>query len=84
MTAYATCRKVWPQVDVLCGSQPLPLDEYIETIGDVDRVINMLVGDTQRITEYAERGFAIEQEMPDEVHAAYERLVDAGFTSRLI
>jgi uncharacterized SAM-binding protein YcdF (DUF218 family) len=82
--AYATCRKVWPQVDVLCGSRPLPLDEYIDSIADVDRVINMLVGDTQRITEYAKRGFAIEQEMPDDVQAAYERLVNAGFTSRLI
>jgi uncharacterized SAM-binding protein YcdF (DUF218 family) len=82
--AYATCRKVWPEVDVLCGSRPLPLDEYIDSIGDVDRVINMLVGDTQRITEYAKRGFALGQEMPDEVRAAYERLVDAGFTSRLI
>jgi hypothetical protein len=82
--AYATCRKVWPQVDVLCGSRPLPLDEYIDSIADVDRVINMLVGDTQRITECAKRGFAIEQEMPDDVQAAYERLVNAGFTSRLI
>lgn len=82
--AYATCRKVWPEVDVVCSSRPLPLDEYIASIGDVDRVINMLVGDTQRITEYASRGFAIEQDMPDHVHTAYQRLVDAGFTSRLI
>jgi uncharacterized SAM-binding protein YcdF (DUF218 family) len=82
--AYATCRKVWPEVEVLCGSRPLPLDEYVDTIGDVDRVITMLVGDTQRITVYAERGFAIEQEIPAEVQAAYERLVEAGFTSRLI
>ena len=44
----------------------------------------MLVGDSQRITEYARRGFAIEQEIPDEVEGAYLRLVDAGFTSRLI
>jgi uncharacterized SAM-binding protein YcdF (DUF218 family) len=82
--AYATCRKVWPEVDVVCASRPLPLDEYVASIGDVDRVINMLVGDTQRITEYARRGFAVEQDMPDSVHAAYQRLVDAGYTSRLI
>lgn len=82
--AYATCRKLWPEVDVLCGSRPLPLDEYVESIGDVTRVINMLVGDTQRITEYALRGFAIPQEVPDDTRAAYERLVNAGFTSRLI
>jgi hypothetical protein len=71
-------------VEVVCSSRPLPLAEYIASIGDADRVINMLVGDTQRITEYARRGFAIEQQMPHEVDAAYQRLVDAGFTSRLI
>jgi len=63
----------------LCASRPLQLDEYITGIGDVNRVINMLVGDTQRITEYARRGFVIEQEMPDNVHTAYQRLVHAGF-----
>jgi uncharacterized SAM-binding protein YcdF (DUF218 family) len=82
--AYATCRKVWPEINVVCSSQPLPLDEYIVGIGDVDRVINMLVGDTQRITEYARRGFAIEQDMPDNVVDAFQRLVAAGYTSRLI
>ncbi|MGH3566664.1 MAG: YdcF family protein [Pseudonocardia sp.] len=82
--AYATCRKVWPEVDVVCSSRSLPLDEYIAGIGDVDRVINMLVGDTQRITEYARRGFAVKQDMPDDVDAAYQRLVAAGYTSRLI
>lgn len=82
--AYATCRKVWPEVEVRCGSRPVPLDEYVASIGDVDRVINMLVGDTQRITVYAERGFAIEQDIPTDVRAAYGRLVDAGYTSRLI
>ncbi|MDA3644327.1 YdcF family protein [Saccharopolyspora indica] len=82
--AYATCRKVWPEVEVVCSSRPLPLDEYIASIGDVNRVINMLVGDTQRITAYAERGFAIPQEVPTEVDAAYHRLVEAGYTSRLI
>ena len=82
--AYATCRKVWPEVEVICSSRPLPLDEYIASICDTDRVINMLVGDTQRITEYARLGFAIEQDVPEQVHAAYQRLVDAGFTSRLI
>jgi len=82
--AYATCKKLWPEVDVICASQPLPLDEYIESIGDVERVINMLVGDTQRITVYAERGFAIQQEFPTGVARAYERLVTAGFQKRLI
>jgi len=82
--AYATCREVWPEIDVLCSSLPLELDAYVDSIGDADRVINMLVGDTQRITLYAQQGFAIEQHIPDPVLTAYDRLVDAGYTRRLI
>lgn len=82
--AYATTKKLWPEVDVLCTSRPLPLDEYIETINNVNKVINVLVGDTQRITVYANKGFAIPQEIPQHVHAACQRLVSAGYTSHLV
>lgn len=82
--AYATCQQVWPEVEVTCGSIPLALDDYVASIGDPDRVITMLVGDTQRISVYAERGFAIAQPMPDSVRQAYDRLVSLGYTSRLI
>ncbi|MEV0659855.1 YdcF family protein [Actinomadura luteofluorescens] len=82
--AYSTARKLWPELEVVCASRPLPLDEYIASIGDVGRVINMLVGDTQRVMVYPGRGFAIPQDMPPEVEAAYRRLVEAGFTSRLV
>jgi uncharacterized SAM-binding protein YcdF (DUF218 family) len=82
--AYATCKKVWPGVDVTCASRPLALDEYLESIGDVDRVINMLVGDTQRITVYADKGYAIPQEIPVNVERAYTRLTAKGFTARLV
>jgi uncharacterized SAM-binding protein YcdF (DUF218 family) len=82
--AFATCKKLWPEVEALCSSQPLPLGEYIASIGDTKRVIDMLVGDTQRVTGYAKRGFAIEQEMPLWVQNAYQRLIDVGFTDRLI
>lgn len=82
--AYATCQQVWPDVDVICGSLPLELDDYVHTIGDAQRVIDMLVGDTQRITVYARRGFAAYQPMPASVHTAYSRLVSRGYTSRLL
>lgn len=82
--AYATCRKLWPDVQVRCAAQPLSVEEYVWRIGDADRVLNMLVGDTQRITEYAERGFAVPQIVPRRVRQAYERLVDAGYTERLV
>ncbi|GAB2505139.1 YdcF family protein [Nocardia heshunensis] len=82
--SYAICRKRWPDVDVVCGSLPLALDDYVASIGDVDRVMNMLVGDTQRIWVYPTKGWAIEQDVPQDVRAAYSRLVDAGFTRRLL
>jgi uncharacterized SAM-binding protein YcdF (DUF218 family) len=82
--AYATCKKVWPEVEVLCASLPLPLNDYVASIGDARKVIDMLVGDTQRIEEYAKMGFAIPQEVPADVRAAFGRLVTAGYTSRLI
>ncbi|RFU39757.1 YdcF family protein [Actinomadura logoneensis] len=81
---YATAKKLWPELDVVCASKPLGLDDYIQSIGDVKRVVDMLVGDTQRVMVYPERGFAVSQEVPAEVDAAYRRLVDAGYTSRLI
>jgi len=82
--AYATCKKLWPEVDVVCHSLPLSLDDYLASIGDPKKVVDMLVGDTQRIEVYAERGFAIPQHIPGEVKAAFDRLVAAGYVSRLV
>lgn len=82
--SYATCRKLWPEVDVVCASEPLELDDYIKSIGDEKLVVDMLVGDLQRVIEYPRLGFAVEQDVPGEVYNAYERLLRAGFDSRLI
>lgn len=82
--AYATCRKIWPEVDIVCTSLPMSLAEYIQAIGDPDRVLNMLVGDTQRIDLYARRGFAAPQPMPESVKQAFEELVAHGYTARLV
>lgn len=82
--AYATCKKIWPEVDVTCSSQRQTLAEHLAAIADDARVVNMLVGDTQRIAVYAERGYAIPQPVPDDVRHAYERLTGRGFTARLI
>jgi len=82
--AYATCQKLWPELDVVCSSRPQSLPDYIASIGDQDKVLNMLVGDTQRIWVYANEGFAAPQPITNEAMAAYERLVAAGYTSRLV
>jgi uncharacterized SAM-binding protein YcdF (DUF218 family) len=82
--AYATCRRLWPEVEPRCTAQPMALDDYVATIGDAHRVICMLVGDTQRIWRHAEAGFAIPQPVPAEVRDAFDRLVAAGYTARLL
>ncbi|QTD99118.1 YdcF family protein [Streptomyces cyanogenus] len=82
--SYATCRKLWPQVDVVCASEALELEDYLKSIGDEKLVVDMLVGDLQRVIEYPKLGFAVEQDVPGDVHEAYERLLRAGFDSRLI
>ncbi|MEV4140304.1 YdcF family protein [Dactylosporangium sp. NPDC049742] len=82
--AYATAKKVWPDLDVICASNPVALTDYMHSIGSADKVINMLVGDTQRIELYAERGFAVRQDMPHSVRSAYSRLAAAGYTARIV
>lgn len=82
--AYATARKLWPEVDVVCVSESLELDDYVGSIGDPKLVIDMLVGDLQRVIEYPKLGFAVEQPVPEQVHDAYQALLRAGFDSRLL
>lgn len=82
--AYATLRKSWPGVEAVCASEDLSFDEYLKSIGEDKLVIDMLTGDLQRILEYPGRGFAVAQDVPADVMAAYRRLLAAGFDSRLL
>jgi len=82
--AYATIRKAWPEAEPVCASEDITFDEYLKTIGDDKLVIDMLVGDLQRIITYPARGFAVAQDVPDDVTGAYQRLIAAGYDSRLM
>jgi uncharacterized SAM-binding protein YcdF (DUF218 family) len=82
--AYATARKAWPEVDAVCASEHLSLDDYLKTIGDDKLVIDMLVGDLQRIIEYPALGFAVPQDVPPQMMAACQRLTGRGYDTRLL
>ncbi|MFD5512807.1 YdcF family protein [Streptomyces sp. NPDC127051] len=82
--AYATARKLWPDVEIVSASSPMTLEEYVDSIGDARLVIDMLVGALQRLLIYPAQGFMISQPIPDDVVEAYERLCRRGFTSRLL
>lgn len=82
---YAT-GKVWlPNIELIVTSPLIPLEEYPDAANSIDEHwIHAMVGGLQRIKEYPARGFQIEQEIPHDVWNAYEALVKAGYTERLI
>jgi len=82
--AYATFGKMWPEKDVIVTSPAIPFDEYPTDEIPKDDVINIIVGDLQRIMIYPEKGFQIPQEIPGDVVDAYEKLVKLEFTKHLI
>lgn len=82
--SYAMMRKLWDGVEVVCASTPVGLEEYADSIGDARMVIDMIVGALQRVLVFPGWGLAIEQNVPDAVVAAYERLCIGGFTTRLL
>jgi uncharacterized SAM-binding protein YcdF (DUF218 family) len=82
--AYATFRKVWPDKEVIVSSPPIPFAGYPTADLPRELVINILVGDLQRIRLYPHRGFQIEQPIPAPVWAAFEQLVALGYDKHLI
>ena len=82
--ALATALVHWPQREFISTSMPISFEEY--TSGDIpkERIINIMVGDLQRIKLYGEKGFQIPQEIPSYVWEAYEKLVALGYTSHLV
>ena len=84
--AYATFMKQWPggKVDILVTSPRISFSDYFNETCPRDLVLNVMVGDMQRIKEYAKLGLQTEQEIPKTIWTAYERLARAGYTSHLI
>lgn len=81
---YATFKKVWPEKEFIVTSPDISYDDYPNDGISKKEVINIMVGDLQRIKVYAEKGFQITQEIPSEVWEAYEKLVESGYDSHLI
>ncbi|WP_305787088.1 YdcF family protein [Symbioplanes lichenis] len=82
--AYATCRKVWPEVTAVCATGPSTFEEYVTSAAGERQAIERLVGALQRVIEYPWRGYAVRQEVPSAVHVAYRHLLNEGYTGDLI
>lgn len=86
--SYATFRKQWPEPEVVVTSPQVSFDEYLNGYSNTalssDDVVAIMVGDLQRIRVYAEQGYQIPQDVPDEVWDAFEALVRAGYDKYLV
>lgn len=82
--AYATFKKHWTNKSLVVTSPQIAFEEYATGEISIESVINIMVGDLQRIKYYPAKGFQIYQEIPAEVWEAYENLVDLGFDKHLM
>lgn len=82
--AFATIKQQWPEVDFIVTAPQMSFQEYPNKVLSKEHIINIMVGDTQRIREYPKRGFQIAQAIPAKVWAAWEELVHRGFNEHLI
>lgn len=86
--SYATFSNWWPEKRAIVTSAQVSFDEYLKQYNNPqltgDDVISIMVGDLQRIKVYPEKGYQIYQEIPEDIWAAYEQLVRAGYNKHLI
>ena len=82
--SYATFKKHWPDKDLIVTSPQISFEQYPTNEISIEKVINIMVGDLQRIKFYPDRGFQIYQEIPADVWSAYEKLIGLGFDKHLM
>ena len=85
---HAALGVYWPEMEVVMTSPQVTIEEYIRLSTaqglDEKRVIEVLVGDFQRIEVYARLGYQLPQHIPAQVQDAFEKMVELGYTRELV
>ena len=81
---WATMAVEWPEMPATLASRDMTLDQYFTSELAPEKIVNIMMGDLQRIWVYARRGWSAPQRIPSEVREAYDGLVALGFTKHLI
>lgn len=85
---FAAMGVYWHEMKCIITSPQVTIDEYVRLSAkqglDEKRVIEVLVGDFQRIDAYAKRGFQLPQHIPQPVWDAFDALVRMGYTHDLV
>jgi len=82
--SYATFKKHWPDKELMVTSPQMTMMDYATDEIPLEKVINIMAGDLQRIKLYPAKGFQIHQDIPPEVWNAYQQLVAMGFDKHLM
>ena len=82
--SYATFKKHWPGKKLIVTSPQISFEDYPIPEIPLERVINIMVGDLQRIKEYPRKGFQIQQDIPAHVLEAYDALIKLGYDKHLM
>lgn len=85
---HAALGVYWPEMDFVLTSPQVSIQEYIRLSTaqglEEKRVIEVLVGDFQRIDVYAKLGYQLPQQIPQSAWQAFHALVDLGYDRELV
>ena len=77
----------WPKLDFSVTSPQVTIPQYLQRArqqGISEHAsVCVIVGDFQRMELYAQKGWQLPQQIPEEAWSAFHRLVELGFDSQL-
>lgn len=79
----ATAQKQWEGVEWNVTSPNISFSDYPSTEVPWTRMVELMVGDFQRIKLYAQKGFQVAQPESQEAEMAYDALVSMGFDAQV-
>jgi uncharacterized SAM-binding protein YcdF (DUF218 family) len=80
----ALVEKQFPGPKFIVTSEPTTFEKYTNRGIPKTYIYESIVGEMQRLKKYGENGFQMPVEIPTKVWEAYEKLVEMGYTRRLI
>ena len=79
-----TCKAQFPHLKFYSSGPAFEFSEYCQLVSDVQKLINVMTGDFQRLIVYQEKGFIAQCEIPSVTRRHFSRLVQAGYDKHLI
>lgn len=81
--ALATAQHIWPAIAWTVTSEPVTFSEYLAR-WNRNLLINIIVGDMQRIMVYPKHGYFMPQSVPATAKVAFRELVRRGYREHLV